>query len=169
MVLKRTRPMSPGAVRVGMQRCTFEAKIMVSIKLCSPMPIMKKMAKTLFQWTKARIDLRFELQRWRTGWERGDNVHAWSGKHWRLCNHNIRSPVHRNKMIKTHIHIQNCFGLRTIFGKHTLWLYKLILKHLLNYRTKLHYIDFVWPLTPSSLMDIWYIVSSKQKMLGNDI
>ena len=45
---------------------------------------------------------------------------------------------------------------------YTLWLYKLILKHLLNYCTKLHYIDFVWPLTPSSLMDIWYLVSNKQ-------
>ena len=33
---------------------------------------------------------------------------------------------------------------------------------MLNYHTKLHYIDFVWPLTPSSLMDIWYIVSNKQ-------
>ena len=44
----------------------------------------------------------------------------------------------------------------------TLWLYKLILKHLLKYCTKFHYIDFVWPLIPSSLMDIWYLVSNKQ-------
>ena len=54
----------------------------------------------------------------------------------------------------------NCHCL--ISSTSTLWSYKLILKHLLNYRTKLHYIDFVWPLTPSSLMDIWYIVSNKQ-------
>ena len=40
------------------------------------------------------------------------------------------------------------FSLRKM--QSTLWLYKMILKHLLNYRTKLHYIDFVWPLTPSS-------------------
>ena len=46
----------------------------------------------------------------------------------------------------------------------TLWLYKLILKHLPNYRTKFYYIDFVWPLTPSSLMDIWYLVSNKQEI-----
>ena len=44
----------------------------------------------------------------------------------------------------------------------TLWSYKLILNHLLKYRTKFHYIDFVWPLTPSSLMDIWHLVSNKQ-------
>ena len=45
---------------------------------------------------------------------------------------------------------------------HTLWSYKLILNHLLKYRTKFHYIYFVWPLTPSSLMDIWHLVSNKQ-------
>ena len=44
----------------------------------------------------------------------------------------------------------------------TLWLYKLILKHMLKYHTKFRYIDFVWPLTPSSLMDIWHLVSNKQ-------
>ena len=44
----------------------------------------------------------------------------------------------------------------------TLWSYKLIIKHLLNYPTKFNYIDFAGPLTPSSLMDIWFLVSNKQ-------
>ena len=33
---------------------------------------------------------------------------------------------------------------------------------MLNYHTKFHYIDFVRPLSPSSFMDIWYLVSNKQ-------
>ena len=55
-----------------------------------------------------------------------------------------------------------CHAFTTSNIRYTLWSYKLILNHLLKYRTKFHYIDFVWPLTPSSLMDIWHLVSNKQ-------
>ena len=60
--------------------------------------------------------------------------------------------------------VRPCFGNLKLVLDSTLWSYKLILKHLPNYRTKFYYIDFVWPLTPSSLMDIWYLVSNKQEI-----
>ena len=52
--------------------------------------------------------------------------------------------------------------LATLRHRYTLWSYKLILKQLLNHRTKFHCIDFLWPLTPSSFIDICYLASNKQ-------
>ena len=66
-----------------------------------------------------------------------------------------------NQYLLLHVY-SNIATIQNGFLKCTLWSYKLILKHLLKYCTKFHYIDFVWPLTPSSLMDIWYLVSNKQ-------
>ena len=73
------------------------------------------------------------------------------------CEDDRRSPPHRAAQSVT-----SAVSVQIQIQQYTLWSYKLIQKHLLKYCTKFHYIDFVWPRIPSSLMDIWYLNSSQQ-------